>query len=225
MNERYRKPEDLPRQLALFPLRGVILLPGSTLPLNVFEPRYLQLVDDALGGARLIAIIQPKREAGEDESPEGRAVELRSIGTVGRITAFSETDDGRYLITLTGIARFELASEEETDTPYRIAIGAFDKFADDLSRGEGEEEVDRERLLDVLKTYLKVNKLSADWESINRSSNELLVNTLSMISPYGPEEKQALLEAQDLKTRTEVLIALAEMELATRDDGSGTTIQ
>lgn len=225
MNERYRKPEDLPQRLALFPLRGVILLPGSTLPLNVFEPRYLQLVDDALAGDRLIAIIQPKREAGEDESPEGKAAELRAIGTIGRITAFSETDDGRYLITLTGIARFEMTDEEETDSPYRIGIGAFDRFAADLVRGEGEDEIDRDRLLDVLKTYLKVNKLSADWESINRSSNELLVNTLSMISPYGPEEKQALLEAQDLKERTEVLIALAEMELATRDDGSGTTIQ
>lgn len=225
MNERYRKPDDLPRRLALFPLRGVILLPGSTLPLNVFEPRYLELVDDALAGDRLIAIIQPKRDGDDGESPAGNDAELRSIGTVGRITAFSETDDGRYLITLTGVARFEMQAEEKTDTPYRVARADFTRFADDFSRGEGEDEVDRTRLLSVLKTYLKVNKLSADWDSINRSSNELLVNTLSMISPYGPEEKQALLEAKDLKTRAEVLIALAEMELATRDDGSGTSIQ
>lgn len=225
MSDRYRKPDDLPRNLSLFPLRGVILLPGSTLPLNVFEPRYLELVDDALKGDRLIGIIQPKRDAGEDESPEGNSVDLRSVGTVGRITAFSETEDRRYLITLTGITRFEMTGEETSDTPYRIASAMYDRFAIDLNRGDGEENVDRERLLDVLKTYLKVNKLSADWESINRSSNELLVNTLSMISPYGPEEKQALLEAADLKTRTDVLIALAEMELATRDDGSGTTIQ
>jgi Lon protease-like protein len=225
VRERYRKPEDLPERVALFPLRGVILLPGSTLPLNVFEPRYLQLVDDALAADRLIGIIQPHRRAGDTESPEGKEVRLRPVGTVGRLTTFSETEDGRYLITLTGIARFALGAEETTETPYRVARGDFSRFAGDLVHGQGEEDVDRDRLLTVLKTYLEVNKLSADWDSINRSSNELLVNTLSMISPYGPEEKQALLEAENLKKRAEVLVALAEMELATRDDGSGSTLQ
>lgn len=223
--ERYRKAEDLPRLLALFPLRGVILLPGSTLPLNVFEPRYLTLVDDVLGGDRLIGIVQPDRAEGESESPDGKDVRLRPVGSIGRITSFSEADDGRYLITLTGIARFEISDEEASEKPYRMARISLVRFADDLVRGEGEDDVDRERLLAVLKTYLEVNQLSADWDSINRSSNELLVNTLSMISPYGPEEKQALLEAETLKARSEVLIALAEMELASRDNGSGSTLQ
>lgn len=225
MTDQYRKPEDLPAALPVFPLRGVILLPRSTLPLNVFEPRYLELVNDTLAGNRLLGIIQPVSETEEDESPQGKTFPLRGVGSVGRLTAFSETDDGRILITMTGIGRFDIASEAETATPYRVCAVRYDRFADDLVHGRGEEAVDREGLLRVLRVYLKAHELSADWDSIERSSNELLVNTLSMISPYGPEEKQALLEAPDLKSRAEVLVALAEMELAARDDGSGTSLQ
>lgn len=209
----------------MFPLRGVILLPRSTLPLNVFEPRYLSLVNDALSGDRVIGIIQPEGDAGEGESPLERDVALRRFGGIGRITAFQETDDNRMLITLSGIARFEIMSEVGTDLPYRICSAGFDRFLGDFVRGGGEEDVDREKLLSVLKVYLDTNDLSADWDSINRSPNELLVNTLSMISPYGPEEKQALLEADTLKDRAEVLVALAEMELASSDSESGSTIQ
>ena len=209
----------------MFPLAGVILLPRSTLPLNVFEPRYLDLVDDALAGDRIIGLVQPDAGVDAGESPLGKAVALRAVGAYGRITAFTESDDGRYLITLTGIARFEISGEEETEKSYRLCQVDMSRFAADLDRGKGEDEVDRPRLLTVLKTYLRAHELTADWDSIERSSNELLVNTLSVISPYGPEEKQALLEAADLKARAEVLVALAEMDLAARDDGSGTSVQ
>lgn len=203
----------------------MILLPRSTLPLNVFEPRYLALVNDALSADRIIGIIQPEGSEGEGESPLERAVALRRFGGVGRLTAFQETDDNRMLVTLSGIARFEITAEAGTDLPYRICSVGYDRFAKDFERGAGEDDVDREKLLSVLKVYLDTNELSADWDSINRSANELLVNTLSMISPYGPEEKQALLEAGTLKERAEVLIALAEMELASSDSESGSTIQ
>lgn len=225
ITDRYRKVEDLPGSLPLFPLRGVILLPRSVLPLNVFEPRYLALVDDVLAGDRLIGVVQP--QGGEDrlESPPGKAVPLCRVGAVGRLTAFAEGEDGRLRISLTGIGRFRLGEEEPTGAPYRVAQVDFGAFHYDLVPGFGEAEVDRRRLLGVLRTYLNAHDLSADWDSIHRSSNELLVNTLSMISPYGPEEKQALLEAPDLKTRAEVLVALAEMELAARNDGSGSAVQ
>lgn len=209
----------------MFPLRGVIMLPRSSLPLSVFEPRYLSLVNDVLAGDRLIGFAQPVSQEGDAESPEGKDAVLRRTGGVGRLTAFQETDDGRYLITLSGIARFNIIGEEQTDAPYRVCNVDWSDYSNDLVQGHGEEEVERGRLLSVLKEYLTVNDLSADWEGINNSSNELLVNTLSMISPYGPEEKQALLEAGDLKTRAEVLVALAEMEIAGADSGSGSTLQ
>lgn len=225
MAEHYHKPEDLPETIRVFPLRGVIMLPRATLPLNVFEPRYLALVNDVLGGDRLIGVVQPASGAGEEESPPDEGVELRRIGGAGRLTAFQETDDGRYLITLSGVARFAITGERETERPYRVCDIDWSDFAGDLVPGKGETEVDRDRLLRVLGEYLRINKLSADWDGINNSSNELLVNTLSMISPYGAEEKQALLEARNLKTRAEVLMALAEMELAGADSQSGSTLQ
>ncbi|MDA7946433.1 MAG: LON peptidase substrate-binding domain-containing protein [Hyphomicrobiaceae bacterium] len=224
MPETYVKVDDLPETLRVFPLRGVILLPRSTLPLNVFEPRYLALVNDVLAGDRLIGIVQPDTDDAE-ESPLGKQANLRKTGGAGRLTAFQETDDGRYLITLSGICRFVIDAEENTDAPYRMCSVDWKPFAGDLEHGRGEEAVDRDRLLAVLKRYLEANKLSADWDGINNSSNELLVNTLSMISPYGPEEKQALLEAGDLKTRAEVLVALAEMELASGEGSTGSTLQ
>ncbi|MEC9369431.1 MAG: LON peptidase substrate-binding domain-containing protein [Pseudomonadota bacterium] len=221
----YRKPEDLPAEIPVFPLRGVILLPRSTLPLNVFEPRYIALINDALAGSRLVGIVQPDTSAGEEESPAGSTVPLRSIGSVGRITAFQETDDGRILVTLTGVARYRIMSERGSTAPYRVCKVDFTPYAADFEQGAGESAVNRKRLLRVLRNYLQAHDLNADWDSINRSSNELLVNTLSVISPYGPEEKQALLEAIDLKARSEVLIALAEMDLAARDGGAGGTVQ
>jgi hypothetical protein len=211
--------------MPVFPLKGAILLPRVTLPLNIFEPRYLAMVDHALSTTRVIGILQPKAADELGESPTGKGFGLRAIGTAGRITSYSETADGRYLITLTGVARFDVAGEVESQYPFRICDVRCDRFAYDLVAGWGEDEVDRERLLKVLRSYLEQNNLKADWEAINRSSTEFLVNTLSMISPYGAEEKQALLEAAHLKERSEVLVALAEMQLASRSDGSGSAIQ
>lgn len=195
------------------------------MPLHIFEPRFLMMVDDVLAGDRLIGIVQPVEDPGEGQSPQSKSAPVRDIGCVGRLTSFTETEDDRVLISLTGVSRFVIAKEEVTEAPYRMFDVNFKPFAKDLIQGEGEELVDRDHLLNVLKSYLDNNDLSADWESIHRSSNELLVNTLSMISPYGAEEKQALLEAADLEARAEVLIALAEMDLASRDDGSNTTLQ
>jgi len=199
-------------------------LPGANLPLNIFEPRYLEMLDAVISGNRIIGMIQP--DAAEDtESPDGKLVPLKRIGGAGRITAYQELDDGRIAITLTGVARFEVVGEVTSDLPYRVCEVRYDAFAADFTRGSNEDDVDRVHLLDVLKAYLEANGLQTDWKAIERASTEYLVNSLSVVSPYGPEEKQALLEAPDLKSRTLVLIALAEMEIASRDDGSSSTMQ
>lgn len=222
--DRYRRPSDLPPRLPLFPLRGAILLPRATLPLNIFEPRYLAMIDDAMSGARLVGIIQPASAETADadsESPQGKSFDLRRVGCAGRVTSYQEQDDGRVLITLTGVARFEIIDEAATAKPYRTASVTYDRFASDFTEGLGEEQVDRANLLRVLRAYLDTNRLKADWNAILRSPSELLVNALSVMSPYGGEEKQALLEAPDLKSRADVLVALAEMELAANGGGTG----
>lgn len=225
MTDRYRNADDLPNTVPVFPLRGAILLPRATLTLNVFEPRYLALVDHALANNRLMGVIQPGLDTGTAESPEGTDFSLRTVGGIGRITSFDETEDGRLMISLSGIARFRLGEEIHSDTPFRMFEVDFSPYADDFIEGHGEDEVDRPRLLETLRCYLEANNLNADWERINGATSERLVNTLSILSPYGPEEKQALLEAKGLQERAEALVALAEMELAARDDGSGTSIQ
>jgi uncharacterized protein len=222
ITDRYRSPADIPASLPVFPLQGCILLPRSNLPLNIFEPRYLSLIDDVLAGDRLMGIVQPL--ATEEESPQSKGHPLRQTGCAGRLSAFSETDDGRLLITLTGICRFDITGETRTSKPYRICDVNYAPYKKDLVRGYGQNAVDWPKFLEVLKTYLEARKLSADWDSIQRSPTELLINTLAMISPYGPEEKQALLEAPDLKTRSEVLMALAEMEIAAPGSGPGTSL-
>jgi len=201
------------------------LLPRGHVPLNIFEPRYLALIDDALAGDRIVGLIQPRLMQDDLESPPGKSVLLRTTGGAGRITGFQETDDGRYLIALTGVCRFDLLREVQLAKPYRSGDVSFERYRTDLIRGFGEETVDRDNLLEVLRTYLNAQNLKADWSSITRSNTEFLVNSLSMMSPYGPEEKQALLEAPDLKTRSEILVALAKMQLATPGDGSGSAMQ
>jgi uncharacterized protein len=224
--ERYLKPSDVPAEIPVFPLRGAILLPRATLPLNIFEPRYLAMVDWTLQQDRIIGIIQPCGGAKDDESPLGKDFDLRSIGCVGRLSSYQELDDGRLIITLTGIVRFRVESEVEADTPFRIFRVSYDDFVGDFEQGRGESNVDREKLLAVFRRYLDANHLQGDWSSIVRASSEMLINALSVMSPYGPEEKQALLEADDLKTRADVLIALAEMELAAGGgESSGGTLQ
>jgi Lon protease-like protein len=225
VTDRYRNVADMPKELPLFPLRGAILLPRASLTLNVFEPRYLALVDHALAGDRLIGVVQPAIEAGEVESPGGKSFPLRRVGCAGRISSFTESEDGHAVITLAGVARFAVAGEIAGDMPFRMGRVDFEPYTQDFIGGHGEEEVDRPRLIATLRSYLIANNLNADWDRINSASNERLVNTLSILSPYGPEEKQCLLEAPDLRSRAEALVALAEMELATRDDGSGTSLQ
>ena len=224
LTERYRGPADLPQHLPVFPLRGAILLPRAGLPLNVFEPRYLAMIEEVMSGPRVLAIVQPA--SGESgESPVGKSVPLRRVGCVGRVTAYRELDDGRFAIALTGIARCTLEGEATGPKPYRIFAVGFERFPEDFVAGGGEADVDRQRLLAALKTYLEARHQRADWSAISQSSTESLVNMLALASPYGAEEKQALLEAPTLRARAEALIALAEMELAAGAGGSGSTLQ
>jgi uncharacterized protein len=225
VTDRYRRPSDLPTALPIFPLRGAILLPRASLTLDVFEPRYLALVDSALAGSRLIGIAQPSPDAGLAESPLGKDFPLRRVGCAGRIVSFQESEDGRMAITLAGAARFALGNDVETEEPFRVCAVDFAPYAVDFMPGHGEDDVDRPRLIATLRSYLQANGLNADWERINSASTERLVNALAILSPYGPEEKQCLLEAGDLRARADALVALAEMELAARDDGSGTSLQ
>ena len=226
LTDRYRRPADLPPRIPVFPLRGAILLPRATLPLNVFEPRYLSMLEDVMSGSRIIGILQPEGSEDDDdqESPIGKATGLRGVGCAGRVTSYQQLDDGRLVITLSGIMRFAFIGEAEAGTPYRIMSVSYDRFAADLTEGLGEEFVDRQNLLRVLKSYLEANSLKTDWSAIQRASNEFLINALSVMCPYGPEEKQALLEAKDLKSRADVLVALAEIELAS-NGSSGSTLQ
>ncbi len=227
--ENYTGSGDLSKTIPVFPLLGAILLPRATLPLNVFESRYLAMINDVMSGERVVGIVQPAGHAAQhddidvdSESPEGKVVELRTVGCVGRVTSYQELDDGRMVITVTGISRFRINGEVDTLEPYRLASVDYGEFEDDFVEGLGEDTIDRERLLRVLKAYLDSNRMKADWSSILRASSEFLINALSVMSPYGPEEKQALLEAADLKSRADVLVALAEMELASGSDGGGT---
>jgi uncharacterized protein len=225
VTDRYRNVADMPKALPLFPLRGAILLPRASLTLNVFEPRYLALVDHALASDRLIGVAQPAPEAGNAESPAGKTFLLRQVGCAGRIYSFTENEDGRVIVSLAGIARFNIKSDVNGQAPFRTVSVDFSPYARDFVAGHGEDDVDRPRLIATLKSYLIANNLHADWDRINAASTERLVNSLSILSPYGPEEKQCLLEAPDLRARAEALVALAEMELAARDDGSGTSLQ
>ena len=220
-NKRYESPADLPQIIPVFPLPGALLLPRGELPLQIFEPRYLAMVDWALAGDRLIGMIQPAFKTAPEELSGNP--ELCKVGCVGRITALVESGDGRYHLTLTGVSRFKLVEEVDRRTSYRQARVSFDEYKSDLGEADG-SSVDRAALLETLKAYLEANNLETDWDSIRKASTEILVNALSMMSPYGPAEKQALLEAPDLKSRAETLIAITEMELARRGD-PGSTLQ
>ncbi|APO76717.1 ATP-dependent Lon protease domain-containing protein [Rhizobium etli 8C-3] len=223
-NARYLKPGDLPDSIAVFPLTGALLLPTGQLPLNIFEPRYLAMFDAALAGNRLIGMVQPA--LGDNDSTSGNKgsePQLAPVGCIGRITSFAETGDGRYIVSLTGVCRFRLLGEKMTHEPFRSFRIA--PFISDLSARDEEDAVDRGALLSAFRAYLDANKLEADWESVERASNLTLVNSLAMMSPFGPAEKQALLEAPDLKTRAETLIAITEIVLARVFGDSDTVLQ
>jgi Lon protease-like protein len=221
MNASYRGPIDLPPVLSVFPLPGALLLPRGQMPLNIFEPRYLAMIDDALrDGHRLIGMIQPDiSHGGSADRPA-----LFRVGCAGRITQLAESGDGRYLIELTGVARFRIEEELKVLTAYRQYRVTFAPFAGDFTARKGEEAVDRPALVGALRDFLKANNLKADWDGVENAPNEALVNALAMMSPYGPAEKQALLEAPDLKTRAEILVAVTEIELA-KTNTPGETLQ
>lgn len=210
----YRKPSDLPSTVPLFPLPGAILFPRGQLPLNIFEPRYLNMVDDALAGDRVIGMIQPSDLSAAADG-------LSDVGTLGRITSFAETDDGRYLITLTGVCRFRFAQEKKVRTPYRQAVVDYGAFGDDLHAPARKVKIDREKLRHALQRYVETRGYQADWSAVDGAPSEALVNAVSTLCPFDPPAKQALLEAETLSDRCAALIALLEMDAAAGDDEDG----
>ena len=201
------KVSDLPDTIPVFPLPGALLLPRSKLPLHIFEPRYLAMIEDCMKTPqRLIGMVQPNGDRG-----------LHSIGCAGRLTAFSETEDGRYMITLTGVSRYRVRSEVEGFTPYRRFQVEWSSFERDLGTGEADPQMDRASLMKLLGRYFEEKGLSTDWDGMQEADDELLINSLSMLCPFEVEDRQALLEAPDLTTRRETLITL--MEFALRSGG------
>ena len=216
LNRTFAGPAEMPATIPLFPLTGALLLPRRPIQLTVFEPRYLEMLDDALSGERVIGVIQPSSE----EEGSDRAPELYPLGCAGRIVQYAEIGDGRCFLTLMGVARFRLTGETPSDHPYRIAVPDYSPFAEDFQEGAGEAAVDREDLIAALKQFAEVNEIKVVWSDIKKASNEALVNGLSMMSPCGPREKQALLEAPDLKSRAEMLVAITTIELARGQDAA-----
>lgn len=202
---------DLPASVPVFPLSGALLLPGAQRPLNVFEPRYVDMIDAALAGDRLIGLIQP--EDTSEESPRGRTP-LQKIGCVGRLTHFEETGDSRYFIILEGVCRFERRAELTVMTPYRQCMIDVSRFEADFDLELGEDEVDRTRFLKMMRDYAEFGDFELNWKEIEQTGTAALVNFCCMVSPYGAAEKQLLLEADSLEARAEALIALAEIEMA-----------
>ncbi len=202
------KLQDLPDTIPIFPLPGALLLPRATLPLHIFEPRYLQMLEDCMKTRhRLIGMIQPREVPGAAEK------RLHAIGCAGRLTGFSETDDGRYMITLSGISRFRVTQEVQGFTPYRRCQVDWAPFSRDLGGSETDPEFRREEFLGVLARYFQAMKLSTDWGNLKGADEELLINSLSMLCPFDPEDRQALLEAPSLPTRRETLVTLIEFAL------------
>jgi Lon protease-like protein len=216
----YRRASDLPQVIPVFPLDGALLLPGGELPLQIFEPRYLNMVDDAMAGDRVIGMVQT-RGAGDRTRPT-----LSGVGCAGRITSFSETSDGRYLVTLTGICRFEVGEELPTNTPYRQVRARFEPFAEDLSDDEPQiPAFDRRRFASALKRYLNRRELDIDWETAESAPLDSLVTSLAMGLPFEPAEKQALLEAPGMAERCDALTALLEIDSLESDDDEPHSIQ
>ena len=209
---------DLPEVIPIFPLPGALLLPRARLPLHIFEPRYLAMLDDALKtNERMIGMIQPR-----DEKQAGKK-SLHAIGCAGRITSFSETDDGRYMVTLAGISRFRVTDEVDGFTPYRRCAVSWAGFERDLGAAEHDPGFERERFFEALRRFFEAEDLQTDWESLKGAEDELLINSLSMLCPFEAEDKQALLEAPSLETRRETLVTL--IEYALRGGGGEELIQ
>lgn len=207
---------DLPDVIAIFPLPGALLLPRARLPLHIFEPRYLQMLEDAMKTRhRLIGMIQPRELP--KEKPVQSEKRLHAIGCAGRLTGFSETEDGRYMITLSGISRFRVTNEVQGFTPYRRCQVDWTPFARDLGACETDSGFNRAEFMAALKRYFEAMQFSTDWGSLKGADEELLINSLSMLCPFSPEDKQALLEAPSLSTRRETLVTLIEFALRSGD--------
>jgi len=220
MTQRKEKPEIttavLPEALPVFPLSGVVLMPRGKLPLNIFERRYLSLVEDALGKGRMIGLVQPSGEGGETVSPPA----LYQVGCAGRITSFSETDDGRFLINLLGVCRFRVEKELPVTNGYRVVKPDWESYLADMGPFEN-PDYDRDRLVNVLRTYFKTHGVMADWQVVQNTASEELLSSLAMVCPLPPNEKQALLEAPSLHARAELLISLLEMACLRQNDDEG----
>lgn len=210
--ETYRKLSDLPETLPVFPLSGVLLFPRWSLPLNIFEPRYLNMIDDAMSGHRIIGMIQ-------SNSDDRAHPSLVGTGCAGRITSYSETDDGRYLISLSGICRFKVAEELNIETPYRQVRTDWEPFANDLASPPESSLPDRLMLVNSLKRYTQINSMEVDWEAVEHAAMETLINALCAGCPFSTLEKQALLEAQTVADRAQTLITLLDMDVP-GDDSS-----
>jgi hypothetical protein len=217
--KRYHTIAELPSVVPVFPLAGALLLPRAELPLNIFEPRYLSMFNDAMTGHRVIGMIQPAYDDTSDVPA------LTRVGCLGRITSFEETPDERLQVSLTGICRFETQSELAVTTPYRQLEVTYHNFAGDLVADERLRSVDRAALVKAFRQYLEANSMTANWEEVANVPTESLVNTLSQLAPYPAVEKQALLEAPNLSARADMLIALTELALSRSSGKSAKTLQ
>ncbi len=206
--------EQLPEVLPIFPLTGVLLLPGGRLPLNVFEPRYLAMFQESLAGHRLIGMVQPRQAggfAGDGLPADGGAPPVQAIGCAGRVVSFAETPDGRLMITLSGLIRFEVGRELALHSGYRRVVPRFERFRADLDDSDRPFELDHGRLMAALQAFFRARKLSTDWDALKNAGNGDLVSSLAMVCPFAPDEKQALLEAANPEARARLLVALLEM--------------
>lgn len=204
--------KDFPDLIPVFPLPGALLLPRARLPLHIFEPRYIAMLEDCMKTPhRLIGMVQPR------SAPDG-ADRWHSIGCAGRLTAFSETEDGRYMITLTGVSRFRVRQEVSGFTPYRRAEVEWADFNRDCGEAEHDGGFEREAFFSLLEKFFAHHALSTDWSSLKEADDEMLINSLSMLCPFDPDEKQALLEAPSLPTRRETLVTLMQFALHGGDD-------
>ena len=207
--------ERLPDTLPIFPLSGVLLLPGGKLPLNIFEPRYLSMIFDSLAGHRMIGMVQPMQPGGfaGDGIPgdDGRP-KVHQVGCAGRVVSFNETEDGRLLLALSGICRFQISRELDlAHGGYRRVSALFSPYRADLDLADEMVALDRERLMAGLAAFFRGKNLSTDWDALKKADDLNLVNSLSMVLPFGPSEKQALLEAADTSARAKLLVAFLEM--------------
>lgn len=218
MGHSYVKASDLPQVIPAFPLDEAILLPRGQLPLNIFEPRYLNMIDDAMAGDRMIGMVQP-------HGGPARLPGLSPVGCAGRITSYAETSDGRYVITLTGVCRFRIAGELPAQTPYRQIRADFAPFEADLKTPPEDPGFDREPFLHALRAYLNRRSLDIDWETAEGAPQEALINSLAMALPFEPAEKQALIEAPTLEDRCASLTVLMEIDAAGDDDGEPPSMQ